>query len=431
MKIPFMSSTSIARYAIVLGLITAVGPAGIDMYLPSLPSIGRTLNASPPMAQATLMAFYLALGVGQLVAGPLSDMFGRKPPMYIGLGAFLAASIGCALAPNVEALVAFRLLQGLGACAAMVTPRAVVRDLYTGPTAARLMSLLLTVYSVSPILAPLAGSAISDLTGWRGVFWALALVAVLALAMIATRLPETRPVKDRLESTLGGALSGYRTLLSDGRFLSLALIASCCLATFFVYVANSSFVFIGHYGVTPRVYALLFALNAVTLVLVSQFNGWLTARLGLRETVRVAVVCQAVTIASLLALTWAGVDRLEFLVTALLVVYGLNGVIVPSTFVLAMEEHAPLAGSASASIGMLNFAGGALAMALVAPFSNGTPLPMITGISACSAVALGLALYALRRTRLNTVPTGASRQPVELRVAVDQHLKQRGQGPNH
>jgi DHA1 family bicyclomycin/chloramphenicol resistance-like MFS transporter len=342
------------------------------------------------------MAFYVALGAGQLIAGPLSDMFGRKPPMYIGLGAFLVASIGCALAPNVEVLVAFRLLQGLGACAAMVTPRAIVRDLYTGPAAARLMSLLLTVYSVSPILAPLAGSAISDLTGWRGVFWALSLVAVLALAMIFTRLPETRAPEGGLKSSVGGALTGYRRLLSDGHFLSLALIASCCLATFFVYVANSSFVFTGHYGVTPRVYAVLFALNAVTLVLVSQFNGWVTARLGLRRTVRVAVICQAIAIALLLALTWAGVDRLELLVAMLLVVYGLNGVIVPSTFVLAMEGHAPLAGSASALIGMLNFAGGALAMALVAPFSNGMPLPMIAGIAACSTVALGLALRALR-----------------------------------
>jgi DHA1 family bicyclomycin/chloramphenicol resistance-like MFS transporter len=391
-----MNSTSMTRYAVVLGLITAVGPAGIDMYLSSLPSIGHALNASPQMAQATLMAFYLALGAGQLIAGPLSDMFGRKPPMTIGLGAFLVASIGCALAPNIETLVAFRLLQGLGACAAMVTPRAVVRDLYTGPTAARLMSLLLTVYSVSPILAPLAGSAINDLAGWRGVFWALAGVAVLALAMIVTWLPETRPVEDRTQSTAAGALSGYRTLLSDSHFVSLALIASCSLATFFVYVANSSFVFTGHYGVSPRVYALLFALNAVTLVLVSQFNGWVTARLGLRRTVRLAVVCQAVTIALLLALTWAGVDRLEVLVVALLVVYGLNGVIVPSTFVLAMERHAMRAGSASASIGMVNFAGGALAMALVAPFADGTPLPVIAGIAACSTVALGLALRALR-----------------------------------
>ncbi|HEY8360412.1 MAG TPA: MFS transporter, partial [Ramlibacter sp.] len=144
---------SFFRLALVLGLVSAVGPFAIDMYLPALPTIGQALGASPGAVQASLIVFFVALGLGQVVYGPVSDMFGRKPPLYFGLLLFLAGSIGCALAPTVEALIALRFVQGLGACAGMVVPRAVVRDLHTGADAARLMSLLMLVFSVSPILA--------------------------------------------------------------------------------------------------------------------------------------------------------------------------------------------------------------------------------------------------------------------------------------
>ncbi len=146
------------QLAIVLGLITAVGPFAIDMYLPALPSIGGALHASPAAVQMSLMVFFFALGVCQLVYGPLSDLFGRKMPIYVGLAIFTTGSVGCAFAPNVNVLIGFRVLQALGACAGMVVPRAIVRDLYTGHDATRLMSLLMLVVSISPLLAPLTGS---------------------------------------------------------------------------------------------------------------------------------------------------------------------------------------------------------------------------------------------------------------------------------
>ena len=146
------------KAALVLGLLSAIGPFAIDMYLPALPSIGQSLGASMSAVQASLMAFFISLGVGQLIYGPLSDMVGRKPPLYFGLVLFGAGSVGCALAPDIQTLVVLRFIQGLGASAGMVIPRAVVRDLHTGHDAARLMSLLMLVFSVSPILAPLVGS---------------------------------------------------------------------------------------------------------------------------------------------------------------------------------------------------------------------------------------------------------------------------------
>ncbi len=161
-------NSNFLRTALVLGLLSAIGPFAIDMYLPALPSIGQTLGASVGAVQASLMAFFISLGIGQIIYGPVSDMLGRKPPLYFGLALFAVASVGCALAPDVETLVLLRFVQGLGACAGMVIPRAVVRDLHTGTDAARLMSLLMLVFSVSPILAPLAGSLLM-LCGHDGV----------------------------------------------------------------------------------------------------------------------------------------------------------------------------------------------------------------------------------------------------------------------
>lgn len=383
-------AAQLRRHAIVLGLLTAIGPFAIDMYLPALPAIGRSLAAAPNAVQASLMAFFLALGAGQLVAGPLSDMLGRRRPMLVGLALFIAASVGCALAPDVQTLIALRFVQGLGACACMVTPRAIVRDLYTGPDAARLMSLGLTVYSVSPIVAPLVGSVVADVAGWRSVFGVIALMAMAGVATVVWLLPETRPASARLQSSFRSAMAGYGVLLRDRQFLVIAGMASLALSSFFVYVANSSFVMSAHFGVSPRTYALLFALNAVALVAVSQANGRLVARFGLQRLLRMAVGVQATAMVGLLALMLAGVDRLDVMVGLLLVGYGCNGVIVPATFVLAMEGHPALAGTASALIGTFNFAGGALMVALVAPFADGTPLPMVAGIAVCSVGVLAL-----------------------------------------
>ena len=211
--------TNLMGTALVLGLLSAIGPFAIDMYLPALPSIGQSLGASVNAVQASLMAFFISLGIGQIIYGPVSDMVGRKPPLYFGLILFGVGSVGCALAPDIDTLVALRFVQGLGACAGMVVPRAVVRDLHTGHDAARLISLLMLVFSVSPILAPLTGSFLIEWAGWRSVFWAVTLAAVLGLVLLATSLPETRPPAARLESSVGSALAAYGQLLRHRHFM--------------------------------------------------------------------------------------------------------------------------------------------------------------------------------------------------------------------
>lgn len=390
------------RLAVVLGLLSAIGPFAIDMYLPALPSIGADLNASTSAVQMSLLVFFLAMGFGQIVVGPISDMVGRKPPLFLGLVVFAIGGVGAALAPNIEWLVAFRFVQGLGACAGMVVPRAIVRDLHTGAEAAKLMSLLMLVFSVSPILAPLTGSVIIEAMGWRAVFWTVTVAALIAIVMLTTVLKETRPAEHRVGSSLSSAIAGYRFLFGDRNFLGLTFIGAFGISSFFVYLASSSFILIDHYGLSPSLYSVFFSINAVAFIGMSQMTGLLSARFGLRRVVRTAVTGYAATMVVLLVLTTLGFDRLEVLAALLFIGYGFLGLVIPTTAVLALEDHGKIAGTASALMGTLQFATGAAAMAVVGLFFNGTSLPMVAGIATCAVIAFALAQITLGRRRVAT-----------------------------
>jgi DHA1 family bicyclomycin/chloramphenicol resistance-like MFS transporter len=385
------------RIAIVLGLVSAVGPFAIDMYLPALPSIGSELSASSGAVQMTLLAFFLAVSAGQLLVGPLSDMVGRKAPLYAGLGLFAAAGIGAALAPTIEWLIFFRFVQGLGACAGMVVPRAIVRDLHTGPEATRLMSLLMLVFSVSPLLAPLTGSIIIGHLGWRAIFWVVAGAAVAGIALLAFFQAETRLPEERIGSGIRTAITSYWFLLRDRRFLALTFIGGFGISSFFVYLSGSSFVFIDHFGLSPFQYSLAFSFNAISFFAMAQLTGMLTERYGLERVVRVAVAGSLAFMALLFALTLVGVDSVEVLIGLLFIGYGFLGLVLPTTSVLALDDHGPIAGAASALMGTLQFVVGVLAMAVVGWFSDGTVLPMVAGIAGCALVAFLLAQFAVGR----------------------------------
>lgn len=378
------------------------------MYLPALPDIGRSLGAQVGAVQWSLTAFFLALGAGQLFYGPVSDMVGRKPPLYFGLLLFTVASVGCALATEIETLVALRFLQGLGAAAGMAIPRAVVRDLHTGTDAARLMALLMLVFSVSPILAPLAGSGVIALTGWRGVFWVVAVAAIAGLALVYGALRETRPAADRVESSLGGALRAYGLLLRDRHYLGLVFIGGCAMSGFFVYLAGSPFVLINHYGLTPTQYSLAFSLNAAAFIGSSQFTGLLGQRFGLVPLVKVAASAAGVVMVLLLAYYLLGGDQLAVLIALYFVSSAFMGLVIPTTSVLALEQHGAIAGTASALLGTLQMLTGAAAMGIVGLFANGQPLPMVIGMAAGALVGVALTWITLAG------PHAAG--PVEARV---------------
>jgi MFS transporter, DHA1 family, multidrug resistance protein len=349
--------------------------------------------------QMSLTAFFLSLGAGQLLYGPISDMVGRKPPLYAGLVLFALASVGCAVATDIQTLIVLRFVQGLGAAAGMAIPRAVVRDLHTGTDAARLMSLLMLVFSVSPILAPLAGSAVIAFAGWRGVFWAVTIAAVAGLAMMVKLLDETRPASERVESSLGSALAAYWLLLRDRHYLGLVFIGSFAMAGFFTYLANSSFVMIDHYGLSPAMYSVAFGVNAAAFIAASQFTGSLGERYGLVNLVKFGVVCCGVAMVAMFIYFATGGDNIWVLIVLYFIASGFMGLVIPTTGVLALEMHGAIAGTASALLGTLQMLTGALAMAVVGLFTDGRPLPMVAGMAAGALIALVLTWLTLGGVR--------------------------------
>ncbi|MBC2408201.1 MAG: Bcr/CflA family drug resistance efflux transporter [Pseudomonas sp. PGPPP1] len=389
-------SRSIAHLALLLGLITAVGPFAIDSYLPALPTLGASLHASPAAVQMSLTVFFMIIGVCQLFYGPISDVFGRKPPIYAGLAIFAVASVGCALAPTIEVLIGFRALQAFGACAGMVIPRAIVRDLYTGHEAAKLMALLMLVMSVSPILAPLAGSLVISLWSWREVFAALAVVAVACLVMTVVQLPETHPAERRLGKTLGSAFGSYGALLRDPVFTGLSVVSGFGLATFFVFIGSAPFVYIEHYGLTPTQFSLGFAVNAASFFAMSQLTASLSARFGLAPVIRWSVMAVAAVMV-LLAVTTLWVDSLALMMTLLFIGFGFLGLLLPAAGVLSLEDHGAVAGSASALLGAIQMITAAVSMTLVGVYADHTPAPMLIGIALCAVAALLTVIWTLSR----------------------------------
>jgi len=383
------------RNALVLGMLSAIGPFAIDMYLPAFPAIARELQVDVGAVQMSLMSFFTAVALCQMIYGPLSDRFGRKPPLYAGLGLFVLGAIGCSFAQSVEALIAFRFLQGVGSCAGMVIPRAIIRDLHTGHEAARLMATTMLVFSVSPILAPLAGSTLTEFFSWRVIFWAIAAIGLIGLAVVAFLLPETHR-QDGAAKGAAQVFGTYRSLLKDRNFLGLVFVGGFSQASFFSYLAGSSVVFIEHFGFTPSGYSLIFASNAIAFIGSAQFNSFFMRRFGAVRLVRTAIAGFAVLTLLLFGLTIAGIDNAFVLWGLLFLSFGCLGYVIPSTAILALEKHGPIAGTASALMGTLQLGTGALMIVLVSAFFNGTSLSMVCAITFCGIVAFTLSRVALK-----------------------------------
>jgi DHA1 family bicyclomycin/chloramphenicol resistance-like MFS transporter len=251
------------------------------------------------------------------------------------------------------------------------------------------------VFSVSPILAPLAGSAVIAVSGWRGVFWVVTLAVVAALATVATVLKETRPPEDRVESSLASALAGYGVLLRDRHYLGLVFIGAFAMAGFFTYLANSSFVMIDHYGLSPLLYSVAFGVNAAAFFAAAQLNGPLCARFGIERVVKTSVAACGVVMLAMLVYYGSGGDRLSVLIVLYFIASGLMGLVIPTTSVLALEQHGAIAGTASALLGTLQMLTGALVMALVGLFTDGRPLPMVAGMAGGALIAVLLTWFTL------------------------------------
>lgn len=395
MQVSAPAKSAFYRNAIVLGLLTAIGPFAVDMYLPALPAIGAALKADSDSVLITLTAFFITFTIGQLIYGPISDVVGRKKPLYFGIVVFAIASVGCALAPDIETLIAFRAVQGIGGAAGMIVARAIVRDLHGGLDEVRLLSLLMLVVSISPLLAPLVGSGMIAVASWRGVFWLVTGASLVGLMLAMFFVGETRAPEARAQSSFRGMVGAAWMLLRDREFMGMTLVGAFAISAFFVFLSNSSFVLTTQYGLTPTEYSLLFSLNAASFFICSQFNGRLGARFGLRRIVRPTVWGFAAAMVSSLVVTAAGIHSLAVLMAILFIGFGFLGFVMPVTSVLALTRHGEVAGTASSLMGTIQLAIGSAIIAASGAFVNGTALPMVAGIAACAVAALVLSELAL------------------------------------
>ncbi|MEU9223523.1 multidrug effflux MFS transporter [Streptomyces massasporeus] len=375
----------------LLGSLTAVPPLAMDMYLPSLPEVTRSLHAPAATVQLTLTACLAGMALGQLVVGPMSDRWGRRRPLLAGLAVFVVATVLCALAPTVELLVAFRLAQGLAGAAAIVIARAVVRDLYDGMAMARFFSTLMLISGVAPIVAPLIGGQILRVTDWRGVFAVLTVIGVLIGVLVWTRLPETLAPAERHSGGVGEALRSMRGLLADRSFTGYTLTGGFAFAALFAYISASPFVIQEIYGASPQTFSLLFGVNSVGLVVVGQINGKiLVGRVSLDRVLGIglAIVITAATALLLMSLGVFGEVGLVPVAAALFVLMSAMGITLPNTQALALMRTKHAAGSASALLGTTSFLIGAIASPLVGVAGEDTALPMAVVQLAAALVAL-------------------------------------------
>ncbi|WP_374630622.1 Bcr/CflA family multidrug efflux MFS transporter [Ferrovibrio sp.] len=375
MKPESTAPANLGRITLILGALTAFTPLAIDMYLPALPAMEAQFSAAPGQVQFTLALYFIGLALGQVVFGPLSDRYGRLKPLFTGGVIFVLASLACALAPDVETLSVLRFVQALGGSSSMVVARAMVRDIYPPREVARAFSLLMLVLGVAPILAPMLGSYMLIWFGWQAIFLTLALVSAVVLVPAWLLLKESHPGPYK-PLTLGGVLGAYGKLLVDRNFLGYTLASGLPTAGMFAYIAGSPFLFIQVYGLDPQHYGWLFGANAVGMIAASQINRTLLKRFSPESMIPPLGLFQAAVTAVFLAAVWIEPASVWLLIVPLFFVMAPQGMLMPNGGAAALSGVGQGVGTASALIGILQFAMGGISSALVGALADGTGRPM-------------------------------------------------------
>jgi MFS transporter, DHA1 family, multidrug resistance protein len=383
----------------VLGAVNAIGPLSIDMYLPAFPDISGSLHASATEVQLTLTACVAGLALGQLVVGPLSDRVGRRMPLIAAMVTYTVAALLCSIAPNAPVLMGLRFVQGLAGAGGVVIARAVVRDLHSGAAAVRLFSSLMLVTGLAPILAPLVGAQVLGVTSWRGIFVVLAVLAALLAVLVAVGLPETLPPERRSDQGLRRTLAIIRGLLRDRWFVGHALAGGLGFGALFAYISGSSFVLQGIYGVSPQLYSALFAVNGLGLIAGSQLNARLVGRYGPVSLLRAGLVSITASAATLLAVVVAGGLGVWAVLVPMFVIVSSLSFVLPNSTALALSDHAEVAGTASAVLGVGQFVIGAIVAPLAGAGGTDTAVPMAAVMTGAAAAALVARRFAGARRR--------------------------------
>ena len=366
---------------LIFGILSAIAPLSIDIYLPALPMLRQALAANEAQTLFTLSAFFIGFGVGQLFLGPLSDRFGRKRPLLAGLVLYVIASAACALATTISAVVFWRFLQAFGGSVVPIMVQSMVRDLYGRNESARILSLNMVVTASAPIVAPLIGGQLLLWLDWRAIFWVLAGFGVLSwLAVFA--LPETLGRSRRNQANPLAMLLGYFELLRNRRYVGYVVCSTLYFCCLFAFIAGSPFVYIEHFGVPPQYYGFLFGVNMIGMITTSYINSRLVMRLGGDRLLRIACIVGAAAAVVLLVAGLSGFGAIAGIAVPLFVVLSVLTGVASNGISGALAAAQNRAGAAAALAGALQFGAGALTSAAIGWIADGTPRPMIVIISA-------------------------------------------------
>jgi len=393
---------------IALGALSGFGPLCLDMYLPALPELPGDLYSTTSAAQLTLSSCILGLAAGQLVTGPLSDRFGRRWPLLIGVAIFVIASAVCALTTSMTLLIAVRFIQGAAGAAGIVVGRAVVADLFAGKAAAAYFSAIATINGLAPILAPVIGGQVLQVGTWRTVFWVLTGIGVVLLVLSAVVVKETLPPERRSSGGFGGTVRAFRTLLNDRGYLGCVLAGAMVTAAMFGYISASPFVLQDGFGLSPQWFSACFALNAIGIIIATQIGRMLLSR-----TTSFALLAwgvgQSLVGAVLLTVTVFAGWGLPMVLVSLFILVSAVGFALPHASAIAMDRHRDIAGSASALLGLAQFALGAVTAPLVGIGDSTTGVAM--AITALGATVIGVAALLVAR------PVVSNKAEAEHRIA--------------
>lgn len=396
---PASNLSLMSGWLLLLGALTGLAPLSIDMYLPGFPAIEKSLLAAAGSAELTLASYFIGLAVGQLFYGPLSDRFGRRPPLLVGLVIYILASLGCAFTGSIHELIFWRFLQALGGCAGMVVTMAIIRDRCSANDAARAFSLLILVMGLAPILAPLVGGWMVMAFDWRALFITLAAAGGLGLVAVYFWLEETHDTRHEPPLVLSGIVRNYGRLMVERSFIGYTLSGGLARAGMFAYIAGSPFVFIEYYHISPQHYGWIFGLNAAGLILFSQINAWRLKKHDATVLLSRALWLPGGIGLALLGLSLAGHITLPLLLAGIFCFVASIGYIGPNSSAATLATHGQQAGTASALMGSLQFGLATLAGGLVNVLHDGTTFPMATVMAGCG-IGAWLAHYLLIERRI-------------------------------
>lgn len=393
-----MTKASALHKILLLGLLSAIGPFSIDMYLPAFNSMAESLNTDVAQIQLSLTSFFVGVASGQLIYGPLLDRFGRKNPLLAGLVIYILASIGCALAQSSDQLIVLRFIQAIGSCSGMVASRALVRDYFKPQETAKILSLLMLVIGISPILAPTIGGYFISHFGWNAIFYLLSIIVFLILLVVLFFLPEKQRTDSVSSLKPKTVWLAFQTVFKTPQFYINAFAGGIASSGLYAYLAGSSYVMMNVFHTSEKQYGWIFALIAAALVISSQLNSFLLKTYTSYRIATTALLIQSLTGLLMFAITVNGSMTLTGIIFLLFIFLGCQGFTFPNTSAGALNPFSKLAGSASALLGSIQLAIGAISSALVSALHDGTAIPMTGVMTSCAII--GVLILKLGRSKI-------------------------------